>query len=150
LFNICYCNSGFIFKSKNQYITAQNYMYFIRENSKKLSQKRKSALWMRHLAPSMRMQSSSKVVHDQSLNLSFVMVNANNGAEPSSESFLAPDGSYVPRILFLDPQGNLLEEVINEKVRKQLLTRRVPCNSHRVCRKKFDSVLEINIRSNHL
>ena len=46
------------------------------------------------------------------------MVNANNGADPSSESFLAPDGSYVPRILFLDPQGKLLEEVINEKVRQ--------------------------------
>jgi hypothetical protein len=49
LFNICNCNSGLVYKSKNYYITAQNRMYFTRETSQKLRQKRKWALWLRHL-----------------------------------------------------------------------------------------------------
>jgi hypothetical protein len=49
LLNICYCNSGLAFKSKSYYIAEQNFMYFITENSQKLRQKRKWALWMRHL-----------------------------------------------------------------------------------------------------
>jgi hypothetical protein len=44
------------------------------------------------------------------------MVNANNGEEPSSDHRFAPDGSYVPRILFLNPQGELLLHVTNEQV----------------------------------
>jgi hypothetical protein len=48
LFNICHCNSGLAFISINYYITENNCMYFIRENSQKLSQKRNWALWMRH------------------------------------------------------------------------------------------------------
>jgi hypothetical protein len=48
LFNICHCNWGLAFKSKNYYIAAQNYMYFKRENSHKLRQKCLWALWMRH------------------------------------------------------------------------------------------------------
>jgi hypothetical protein len=36
------------FKSKIHYITSQNCMYFIRENSQNIHQKRKWALWMRH------------------------------------------------------------------------------------------------------
>ncbi len=48
LFYICHCNSGLAFKSKNYFIVAQNCMYFIGENSPKLHQKCKWALWMRH------------------------------------------------------------------------------------------------------
>jgi hypothetical protein len=46
---ICHCNSGMSFKSKIYYITPQNCMYFIKENSPNLRQKRKWALWIRHL-----------------------------------------------------------------------------------------------------
>jgi hypothetical protein len=38
LFNICHCNSGVAFKSKNYYIASQNCMYFTRENFQNLSQ----------------------------------------------------------------------------------------------------------------
>ena len=31
----------------------------------------------------------------------------------------APDGSYVPRILFLNSEGELLTDVINEQVHLQ-------------------------------
>ena len=48
------------------------------------------------------------------LSRKFVMVNANNGEAPSSDVRFAPDGSYVPRILFLSPRGELLSDVINE------------------------------------
>jgi hypothetical protein len=41
LFNICHCNLGLAFKTKNYYIAAQNCMYIIKENSKKLRQRRK-------------------------------------------------------------------------------------------------------------
>lgn len=44
------------------------------------------------------------------------MVNANNGEYPSSDAVLSPDGSYVPRILFLNSDGQLMKEVINEQV----------------------------------
>jgi len=50
------------------------------------------------------------------LSKEFVMVNANNGADPSSDAGFSPDGSYVPRILFLNPAGELFVDVINEKV----------------------------------
>ena len=50
------------------------------------------------------------------LSNNFVMVNANNGEDPSSDPKLSPDGSYVPRILFLNPEGELLSDVINEQV----------------------------------
>jgi hypothetical protein len=39
LFNIYHCNSGSVLKSKNYYIAALNWMYFIRENSQNLRQK---------------------------------------------------------------------------------------------------------------
>jgi hypothetical protein len=48
LFNVCHCNSGLAFKSKNYYIAAQNCKHFIRENTQKIRQKHKWALWMRH------------------------------------------------------------------------------------------------------
>jgi hypothetical protein len=38
LFNICHCNSGLTFKSKNYPNTSQNCMYFLRENSQNLHQ----------------------------------------------------------------------------------------------------------------
>jgi hypothetical protein len=41
---------GLAFKSKNYVIAAQSCMHFIRENSQKLSQKHKWALWIRRLA----------------------------------------------------------------------------------------------------
>jgi hypothetical protein len=44
--NVCQCKAGLAFKSKNYYIVSQNCMYFMRENSPKLRQKRKWALWM--------------------------------------------------------------------------------------------------------
>jgi hypothetical protein len=50
------------------------------------------------------------------LSSNFVMVNANNGEFPSSEPLLSPDGSYVPRILFLNSSGELLKDVVNEQV----------------------------------
>jgi hypothetical protein len=46
LFNICHCDSGLAFNSKNYYIVAQNCVYFITENSQKLRQQRKWDLWM--------------------------------------------------------------------------------------------------------
>ena len=51
------------------------------------------------------------------LNMSskFVMVNAKFGQEPSNEPKLSIDGKYVPRIIFMDSEGNVLEEVINKK-----------------------------------
>jgi hypothetical protein len=48
LCNICHCNSSLAFKSKNYYITSQNCMHFIRENSQNLCQNCKWALWIRH------------------------------------------------------------------------------------------------------
>jgi hypothetical protein len=47
--NICRCNSSLEFKSENYSLASQNCMYFLRENSPKLSQKCKWALWMGHL-----------------------------------------------------------------------------------------------------
>ena len=55
---------------------------------------------------------ASKEISD--LSRKFVMVNANNGEAPSNDLRLSPDGSYVPRILFLNPRGELLSDVINE------------------------------------
>jgi hypothetical protein len=37
-FDICHCNSGLAFKSKNYYISLLNYFYFLKENSQNLSQ----------------------------------------------------------------------------------------------------------------
>ena len=48
LFNICYCNSGLAFKSKNYCIATKSCVYFLRENFKNLFQKFKWALWIRH------------------------------------------------------------------------------------------------------
>lgn len=42
----------------------------------------------------------------------FVMINVDQDAEPASLKF-APDGSYIPRVVFFDPQGKLDAELLN-------------------------------------
>ena len=49
------------------------------------------------------------------LSSKFVMVNAKFGQEPSNEPKLSVDGKYVPRIIFLDSESNVLKEVVNKK-----------------------------------
>ena len=43
----------------------------------------------------------------------FVMVNAQEGQEPIDDPKLNVDGNYIPRIIFLDSQSNVLKDVIN-------------------------------------
>lgn len=50
----------------------------------------------------------------EELSKEFVMVNVVDEEEPSDKAF-APDGGYIPRIIFIDPAGNVLTDVINEK-----------------------------------
>jgi protein-disulfide reductase (glutathione) len=42
----------------------------------------------------------------------FVMINVDQDAEPASLKF-APDGSYIPRVVLLDPHGKLDQELLN-------------------------------------
>lgn len=42
----------------------------------------------------------------------FVMINVDQDAEPASLKF-APDGTYIPRVVFLDPQGQVDRELLN-------------------------------------
>jgi hypothetical protein len=58
LFHICHYNLGMAFLYKNYYIASQNCVYFIRDNSQSLRQKRKRALWMRHLVFKWSLKSS--------------------------------------------------------------------------------------------
>ncbi|KAM3962136.1 thioredoxin domain-containing protein 12 [Aphomia sociella] len=55
--------------------------------------------------------SSSEI---QSLSKHFVMINLIDDEEPKSSNF-APDGTYIPRILFVSPQGLVDREIYNEE-----------------------------------
>ncbi|KAJ9577014.1 hypothetical protein L9F63_006451 [Diploptera punctata] len=54
---------------------------------------------------------ASKEVKD--LSKDFVMVNTQDDEEPNDAQY-APDGNYIPRILFIDPQGQVMTHVYNE------------------------------------
>ncbi|XP_040583116.1 thioredoxin domain-containing protein 12 [Lepeophtheirus salmonis] len=54
---------------------------------------------------------SSEEIRDSSPH--FHMIQTSKNEEPSSLSLFSPDGSYIPRILFLAPNGTLLKEIIN-------------------------------------
>ena len=47
------------------------------------------------------------------LSSQFVMVNAKEGDQPMEESKLNIDGTYIPRVIFLDSEENVLSDVIN-------------------------------------
>ncbi|XP_071454731.1 thioredoxin domain-containing protein 12-like [Hetaerina americana] len=49
----------------------------------------------------------------KALSSHFIMVNTMDNEEPSDKKY-APDGGYIPRILFLSPEGEILEDVTNE------------------------------------
>lgn len=44
----------------------------------------------------------------------FVMISLGDENQPQDVKYM-PDGDYVPRVIFLDPQGAVLVEVINEE-----------------------------------
>lgn len=44
----------------------------------------------------------------------FVLIVLKDDAEPNDPAF-APDGGYVPRILFLTPTGQVIQEVFNRQ-----------------------------------
>eukprot|EP01116_Phalansterium_solitarium_P011864 TRINITY_DN27699_c0_g1_i1.p1 TRINITY_DN27699_c0_g1~~TRINITY_DN27699_c0_g1_i1.p1 ORF type:complete len:170 (-),score=27.25 TRINITY_DN27699_c0_g1_i1:98-577(-) len=48
------------------------------------------------------------------LSSNFVMSNVGDDEEPSDSQF-APDGGYIPRILFLDPQGKVDTSIYNKR-----------------------------------
>ena len=50
----------------------------------------------------------------EKLSSQFVMINAKEGEEPMGDSKLNIDGQYIPRVIFLDSEGNVLSDVIND------------------------------------
>jgi len=58
-------------------------------------------------------QSNARKVFSR-LSENFVMVNAADDEEPYEEEY-RPDGKYIPRVLFLDKNGDLLSEFKNKK-----------------------------------
>jgi len=49
----------------------------------------------------------------EALSKKFVMVNTMDDDEPEGDIY-QPDGGYIPRLLFFDPNGDLLTDIINE------------------------------------
>ncbi|XP_004931380.1 thioredoxin domain-containing protein 12 [Bombyx mori] len=49
----------------------------------------------------------------QNLSKHFVMINLVDEEEPASSAF-APDGNYIPRIIFLSPEGSVDHDIYNE------------------------------------
>ena len=47
------------------------------------------------------------------LNNIWIQVNALDDDEPA-EDIYKPDGGYIPRVLFINPDGNVMDDVINE------------------------------------
>jgi len=47
------------------------------------------------------------------LSKKFVMVNTMDDDEPEGDVY-QPDGSYIPRFLFFDPNGDLMKDIIHE------------------------------------
>jgi len=45
----------------------------------------------------------------------FVMVNAEDDEEPWEEEYYPDGGKYIPRIIFLSPEGQVLKDIINPK-----------------------------------
>merc|ERR1719209_833989 len=52
----------------------------------------------------------------EQLSNQFVMINVEDDEEPKTSEY-KPDGGYIPRILFLDANGNVMNEVTNESQR---------------------------------
>ncbi|XP_071953824.1 thioredoxin domain-containing protein 12-like [Antedon mediterranea] len=48
----------------------------------------------------------------QQLSENFVMVNVEDDEEPKDSKY-TPDGGYIPRILFLEPNGNVRDDIVN-------------------------------------
>ncbi|XP_064625446.1 thioredoxin domain-containing protein 12-like [Lineus longissimus] len=49
----------------------------------------------------------------QTLSKHFIMVNVQDDEEPS-DAMYKPDGGYIPRILFLDPNGRVRQDIFNQ------------------------------------
>lgn len=49
----------------------------------------------------------------ETLSTGFVLISLVDDSQPKEKKYM-PDGDYVPRILFINPQGIVMTEVINE------------------------------------
>ncbi|CAL1532161.1 unnamed protein product [Lymnaea stagnalis] len=54
----------------------------------------------------------------EQLSNDFIMISVEEEEVPKN-SELSPDGAYIPRILFMDPEGKVLNHVYNQKGNKQ-------------------------------